>query len=141
MSESMKDLSGRDSINTKRVAIIAALIALVIGLIVILFLFGGGSSFDVNTPKYQDGKLLTTVTNSGQDKKVWIQYNIFRQEGFGSEQVGDTYSYVIDAKKGNTLSTCDVTLKPGPYKVFIYISSYSNNPERIAGFIRDIEVT
>jgi len=137
----MKDLSERESTGTLRVVIIAALIALLIGLVVILIIFGGVSNYDLNTPKYQDGKLLTTITNSGEEQKIWVQYNIFRQEGFGSEQIGNTFSYVMDMKKGNNLSTCDVTLEPGPYKIFIYLTSYSDNPERIAGFIRDIEVT
>lgn len=136
----MKDLSGREPMSTTRVVVVGALIALVIGLVVILLLFAGGSSFDVDTPKYQDGKLLTTISNSGEDRTVWVQYNIFYQEGFGSEQVGDTFSYVTNLKKGNTLSTCDVTLKPGSYKIFIYISSYDEKAERLAGFVRDIEV-
>jgi len=137
----MKDLSERESTGTLRVVIIAALVALLIGLVVILIIFGGISSYDIDTPQYHDGKLMTNISNSGDEQKIWVQYNIFRQEGFGSEQIGNTYSYVIDMKKGNNISTCDVTLEPGPYKIFIYLTSYSENPERIAGFIRDIEVT
>ena len=136
----MKDLSDRDPINSRRTIIIIALLVLLAGLIIIFFMFAGGSNIDADTPIYVDGKLMTTISNSGEDQQAWVQYNIYHQDGLSSNQVGGTYSYVTDLKKGNTLSTCDVTLSPGTYKVFIYISTYDANPVRIAGFIKDIEV-
>ncbi|HJJ39923.1 MAG TPA: hypothetical protein O0X25_00695 [Methanocorpusculum sp.] len=136
----MKDLSDREPITSGRTIIILALLVLLAGLVIILFMFAGGASVDADTPIYVDGKLMTTISNSGDSQKTWVQYNIYRQGGLSSEQVGETYSYITELQKGNTLSTCDVTLSPGTYKVFIYISSCEENPVRIAGFIKDIEV-
>jgi len=136
----MDDLSGRVPKKKVRIIVFSFLIAVLIALVVVLIVFAGGSSYDVDTPVYKDGKLVTTISNSGNDEMVWVQYRIFRQDGLKSEQIGDTFSYGVDLKKGKTVTTCDVNLDPGKYKIFIYLSTYVEDSQRIAGFVRDIEV-
>lgn len=137
----MKDFLERDPVNPRTI-LIGGLAVLLAGLIIILFLFSGGSGIDADTPVYDDGVLKTTISSSGdKPQTVWIQYNIFRQDSmFTSTQIGDTFSFTETLRKGNTLSECPVELERGEYKIFIYISTYEENPKRLAGFIRTIQI-
>lgn len=137
----MKDFLDRDPVNPRSI-LIGGLIVLLAGLIIILMLFSGGSGIDADTPVYDDGILKTTISYSGDDPlKVWVQYNIFRQNSvFSSTQIGGTFSFVETLEKGNTLSECPVELEPGEYKIFLYISTCAENPKRLAGFIRTIQI-
>ena len=137
----MKDFLDRDPINPRNV-LIGGLVVLLAGLIIILFLFSGGSGVDADTPVYDDGILKTTISYTGDEpEKVWVQYNIFRQDGmFSSTQIGNTFSFVKTLTKGNTLSECPVELESGEYKIFIYISTFEENPKRLAGYIRTIQI-
>ena len=140
----MNDLANYGSCPSGKTIIIAALLALLAGLIIIFFMFAGPSCIEADTPIYGDGKLTTILSNSGDNQKTWVQYKIYRREGFSCEQIGDIqqFTYPTELRKGNTLSTCDVMLTPGNYKVFIYIYPYEgqDHPNRIAGFIKDIKV-
>lgn len=137
----MKDFLERDPVNPRTI-LIGGLAVLLAGLIIILFLFSGGSGIDADTPVYDDGVLKTTISSSGdKPQTVWVQYNIFRQDSmFTSTQIGDTFSFTETLRKGNTLSECPVELERGEYKIFIYISTYEENPKRLAGFIRTIQI-
>ena len=137
----MKDFLDRDPINPRNV-LIGGLVVLLAGLIIILFLFSGGSGVDADTPVYDDGILKTTISYTGDEpEKVWVQYNIFRQDGmFSSTQIGNTFSFVETLTKGITLSECPVELESGEYKIFIYISTFEENPKRLAGYIRTIQI-
>ena len=137
----MKDFLDRDPINPRNV-LIGGLVVLLAGLIIILFLFSGGSGVDADTPVYDDGILKTTISYTGDEpEKVWVQYNIFRQDGmFSSTQIGNTFSFVETLTNGNTLSECPVELESGEYKIFIYISTFEENPKRLAGYIRTIQI-
>lgn len=137
----MKDFLERDPVNPRTV-LIGGLTVLLAGLIIILLLFSGGSGIDADTPVYDDGVLKTTISyTKDTPQKVWVQYNIFRQDGmFSSTQIGNTFSFAETLQKGNTLSECPVELDAGEYKIFIYISTYEDNPKRLAGFIRTIQI-
>ena len=137
----MKDFLDRDPINPRNV-LIGGLVVLLAGLIIILFLFSGGSGVDADTRVYDDGILKTTISYTGDEpEKVWVQYNIFRQDGmFSSTQIGNTFSFVETLTNGNTLSECPVELESGEYKIFIYISTFEENPKRLAGYIRTIQI-
>ncbi|MBE6506333.1 MAG: hypothetical protein E7Z72_00185 [Methanocorpusculum parvum] len=137
----MKDFLDRDPVNPRNI-LIGGLLVLLAGLIIILFLFSGGAGIDADTPVYDDGVLKTTISYSGDDSPdVWVQYNIFRQDGmFFSTQIGGTHSFKETLTKGNTLSECPVELEAGEYKIFLYISSYEDNPKRLAGYIRTIQI-
>ncbi|HJJ41543.1 MAG TPA: hypothetical protein O0X63_05195 [Methanocorpusculum sp.] len=137
----MKDFLDRDPVNPRSV-LIGGLVVLLAGLIIILLLFSGGAGVDADTPVYDDGVLKTTISYSGDEpQKVWVQYNIFRQDNLiSSTQIGSTFSFVETLTNGNTLSECPVELDAGEYKIFIYISTYAENPKRLAGFIRTIQI-
>ncbi len=137
----MKDFLDRDPINPRNV-LIGGLVVLLAGLIIILILFSGGSGVDADTPVYDDGILKTTISYTGDEpEKVWVQYNIFHQDGmFSSTQIGNTFSFVETLTKGITLSECPVELESGEYKIFIYISTFEENPKRLAGYIRTIQI-
>ena len=137
----MKDFLDRDPINPRNV-LIGGLVVLLAGLIIILILFSGGSGVDADTKVYYDGILKTTISYTGDEpEKVWVQYNIFHQDGmFSSTQIGNTFSFVETLTKGNTLSECPVELESGEYKIFIYISTFEENPKRLAGYIRTIQI-
>lgn len=137
----MKDFLDRDPVNPRNI-LIGGLVVLLAGLIIILLLFSGGSGIDADTPVYDDGVLKTTISYTGDDAKtVWVQYNIFRQDSIvSSTQIGDTFSFTETLRKGNTLSECPVELEKGEYKIFIYLSTYEENPKRLAGFIRTIQI-
>ncbi len=137
----MKDFLERDPISPRNL-LIGGLIVLLAGLIIILLLFSGGAGINVDTPVYDDGVLKTTITYSGDTPQdVWVQYNIFKQNDIlTSTQIGDTFSFVETLKKGNTLSELPLDLEPGEYKIFIYISTRDETPDRLAGFIRTIQI-
>lgn len=138
----MKDFLEPDPVNP-RTLLIGGLAVLLAGLVIILILFSGGAGINADTPIYDDGVLKTTITYSGDTpQEVWIQYNIFRQENpFSSVQIGETFSFVDTLEKGNTLSLCPVFLEDGEYKIFIYISTLEENPKRLAGFIKTIQIS
>ncbi|MBR4987441.1 MAG: hypothetical protein IKY81_02105 [Methanocorpusculum sp.] len=137
----MKDFLERDPVNPRTI-LIGGLAVLLAGLIIILLLFSGGGGINADTPVYDDGVLKTTISYSDDElQDVWVQYNIFRQDGlFSSTQIGSTFSFAETLTKGNTLSECPVTLEAGEYKIFIYISTYTENPKRLAGYIKTIQI-
>ncbi len=137
----MKDFLERDPVNP-RTLLIGGLTVLLAGLIIILILFSGGGGISADTPVYDDGVLKTTISyDKDTPQKVWVQYNIFRQNGiFSSTQIGKTFSFTETLRKGNILSECPVELEPGEYKIFLYISTYEDNAKRLAGFIHTIQI-
>lgn len=143
----MKDLTSRKpsfslSNASPKTIIIGFLILLLIGLVIIMILFAGGTSIDADDTVYIDGS-LKTIVNYGDDtpQDYWVQYKIYREDGILSrEQVGDLYSYIMTFRKGPNVTEYKIPLKKGDYQIFIYISTVEENPKRVTGFIRSITI-
>ncbi|MCQ2376403.1 MAG: hypothetical protein MJ006_00155 [Methanocorpusculum sp.] len=143
----MKDLSSRRfpvsfSNPSPRVLLIGFLLLMLIGLVIILILFSGGSSMGADDTVYIDGSLKTIVTY-GEDtpQDYWVQYKIYREGGFLSrEQIGELYSYIMTFKKGPNVTEYKIPLQKGDYQVFIYISTVEEHPKRVTGFIHPVTI-
>ncbi|HJJ35928.1 MAG TPA: hypothetical protein O0X27_01990 [Methanocorpusculum sp.] len=142
----MKDLSSRrlsspKSGVTPRMVAIGFLILMLIGLVILMVLFAGGSSIDADESYYIDGKLKTIINYANDDQQtVWVQHTIYREDDLLTrEKIGDTYSTQVKLLKGPNLVEYAVPLEPGVYKVFTYISTTDESPRRITGFISTVE--
>jgi len=143
----MKDLSSRRFSSSKssispRVIAIGFLALMLIGIIILMVLFAGGSTIEADESYYIDGKLKTIISYSEDDhQKVWVQHTIYREDDLLTrEKIGDTYSTTVELLKGPNLVEYAVPLEPGLYKVFTYVSTTDPSPRRITGFISLVEV-
>ena len=144
----MKDLSSRKPLSSAissaspRVLLIGFLILLLIGLVIIMFLFAGGSSVSADDTVYIDGS-LKTVINYGEDlpQDYWVQYKVYRDDGILSRnQIGEVHSTIMTFKKGPNVAGYKIPLPHGDYQIFIYISTVEENPKRVTAFVHSITI-
>lgn len=143
----MRDLSSRrissspSGVNPRVIAI-GFLGLMLIGIIILMILFAGGSTIEADESYYIDGKLKTIITSSTDEpQKVWVQHTVYREDDLLTrEKIGDTYSSVVELVKGPNLVEYPLVLEPGEYKIFTYVSTADDSPRRITGFISQIEV-
>lgn len=115
---------------------------LIVGIIVILLVFSGAPQIEAKDPVYEKGMLKTVFTYGNEEPlDVWIQYEIFKEDGmFSSAKISPMQSVTATFKKGGTLSELPVKLDAGKYKIFIYILERKDSNKRITGFIKYADV-
>lgn len=126
----------------RKTLLIAGIVVIVAAVICIVLVLAGGSSITADTPVYENGVLKTSIHYDGEQKDVWFQYNIFRQDTLlSSTQVLDSLAVTGTLTKGDSVSELEINLEPGEYKVFIYVLERDEGTKRITGFIRNIVIT
>ena len=126
----------------RKILLIAGTIIIVAAVICVVMVFAGGTSITADTPVYENGILKTSVHYDGEQKDVWFQYNIFRQDSLlSSTQVVNSLAVLGTLTKGDSVSELKINLEPGEYKVFIYVLERDEGTKRITGFIRNIVIT
>ncbi|HKM42052.1 MAG TPA: hypothetical protein VJY43_05740 [Methanocorpusculum sp.] len=125
----------------RKILLIAGTIIIVAAVICVVMVFAGGTSITADTPVYENGILKTSVHYDGEQKDVWFQYNIFRQDSLlSSTQVVNSLAVLGTLTKGDSVSELKINLEPGEYKVFIYVLERDEGTKRITGFIRNIVI-
>ncbi|HJJ28248.1 MAG TPA: hypothetical protein O0X70_02525 [Methanocorpusculum sp.] len=130
-----------DSGDRKKIYI-GGLIFLIIGIAVILIVFSGGAHIEVKSLSYENAEITTVFGyDSDEPRDVWIQYRVFKVNGpFSTTEIIENESQAATLVNGDNISRLKVALEPGEYKVFIYIIDYEDMKQRIAGFIRYVNV-
>ena len=125
----------------KHLLIISGVVCFVAAVALILVLTGG-TTLTAGTSVYQNGVLTTPIHYEGEDKDVWFQYNIFRQDTLlESTQVCESESVLGTLTKGDFTTDLEIDLPPGEYKVFIYVLERADGTPRITGFIQNIVIS
>lgn len=121
---------------------IGGAVLLIIGIAVILILFSGSAHTEIKSLTYNDDNLTAVYTYDGDDPhKVWIQYKVLRVNNiFSTTEVIPMTSCIDTLVKGENVSSIPAKLSPGEYKIFIYIVDFEDMTNRLAGFIRYLEV-
>ncbi|ABN06910.1 hypothetical protein Mlab_0738 [Methanocorpusculum labreanum Z] len=124
----------------KHLLIIGGVVCIVAAIALILILTGG-TTLTAGTSVYENGVLTTPIHYDGEEKDVWFQYNIFRQDTLlGSTQVCESESVLGTLTKGDFTTDFQIDLPPGEYKVFIYVLERDDGTRRITGFIQNIVI-
>ncbi len=90
--------------------------------VALILVLTGGTSLTAGTSVYKNGVLTTPIHYDGDEKDVWFQYNISRQDTLlGSTQVCESESVLGTLTKGDFNTEFQIDLPPGEYKVFIYV--------------------
>ena len=111
----------------------------VLAAIALILVFTGGTSLTAGTSVYENGVLTTPIHYEGEQRDVWFQYNIFRQNTLlSSTQVCESESVLGTLTKGDFTTKLQIDLPPGEYKVFIYVLERDDGTPRITGFIQNI---
>ncbi|WP_319378810.1 hypothetical protein [uncultured Methanocorpusculum sp.] len=125
----------------KHLLIIGGVVCIVAAIALILILTGG-TTLTAGTSVYENGVLTTPIHYDGEEKNVWFQYNIFRQDTLlGSTQVCESESVLGTLTKGDFTTELQIDLPPGEYKVFIYVLERDEGTRRITGFIQNIVIS
>lgn len=125
----------------KTLLIIGVVVCVAAGICLILA-FTGGTSITTGTSLYEGGVLTTPIHYDGEQRDVWFQYNIFRQDTLlSSTQVCESESVLGTLTKGDSVTELQIDLPPGEYKVFIYVLDRGEGTRRITGFIQNILIT
>ena len=104
-------------------------------LILFSFLCGCVSS-NIGDVRYTNGSLTATISNPGQPADAFVQVTVYQVDGLSQSE----YTVVMTGfklKNGENTVMIPVTLKPGTYKLNIYLLQEG---ERKTAVIRDIVV-
>jgi hypothetical protein len=105
--------------------------------VLILFsFFSGCVSSSVGDVTYADGGLTASISNPGQPADAFVQTTVYQVDGLSQSE----YTVVmtgVKLKNGENTVKIPVFLKPGTYKLNIYLIQEG---ERKTAVIRDIVV-
>ena len=95
----------------------------ILAAVALILVFTGGTILTAGTSVYQNGVLTTPIHYEGEEKDVWFQYNIFRQDTLLRVHTGVRIRIgPWDADKRATSPPNWRSISPrGEYKVFIYV--------------------
>jgi len=126
----------------RKTLLIIGSVVCVLAAIALILVFTGGNSLTAGTSVYEKGVLTTPIHYDGEQRDVWFQYNIFRQDTLlSSTQVCESESVLGTLTKGDSVTELQIDLPPGEYKVFIYVLERAEGTPRITGFIQNILIT
>ncbi|HJJ47426.1 MAG TPA: hypothetical protein O0X39_00330 [Methanocorpusculum sp.] len=130
-----------DTVDRKKIYIGGAIL-LIIGIAVILIVFSGGAHIEAKSLTYNNGELAAVFGyDSDEPHKVWIQYRVFKVNGpFSTTEINGIDTQIATLQKGDTVSKFKLDLEPGEYKVFMYVIDFEDMKQRLAAFIRYINV-
>jgi hypothetical protein len=107
-----------------------------LALLVLFSFFCGCVSSSIGDMRYTNGSLATTITNPGHPADAFVQVTVYEVNGLTQQE----YTVVMEGiklKTGDNAVKIPVTLKPGTYKLNIYLIQEG---ERKTAVIRDIVV-
>lgn len=105
--------------------------------ILVLFLFFCGCvSSSIGDMTYTNGALATTINNPGHPSDAFVQVTVYEVNGL-TQQEYTVLMEGIKLKTGDNTVKIPVTLRPGTYKLNIYLIQEG---ERKTAVIRDIVV-
>jgi hypothetical protein len=99
-------------------------------------LFSGCTTLDIGHAGYANDTVSFTVTNTGEPSGVFVQVTVYEIKNNRQEETG-VFSAPLSLQEGENTALVSGTLKPGQYKLYIYLIQ---NGERKAAAIRDIVV-
>jgi hypothetical protein len=103
----------------------------------ILFSFLSGCvSSSVGDVRYSDGGLSATISNPGQPADAFVQVTVYQVDGLSQSEY-KVVMHSVNLKTGENTVIVPLPLKPGTYKLNIYLIQEG---ERKTAVIRDIVV-
>jgi hypothetical protein len=112
------------------------IIAAGMALVVLFSLVCGCVSSSIGDVRYANGGLAATISNPGQPTSAFVQVTIYQVTGL-SQQEQSFAMHPVKLNSGDNTVFIPLTLKPGTYKLNIYLIQ---DGERKTAVIRDIVV-
>jgi hypothetical protein len=112
------------------------IIAAGLALLVLFLAVCGCVSSSIGDISYTNGGLAATVNNPGQPTNAFVQVTIYQVTGLSQQELSVVMTSV-KLKSGDNNVLIPVVLKPGNYKLNIYLIQ---DGERKTAVIRDIVV-
>jgi hypothetical protein len=106
------------------------------GILVIALLFSGCTTIDIGDTGYTNDSISLTITNTGEPSEGYVQVTVYEIKNNQQEETGVFFA-PLALPQGETTASVPGKLKPGRYKLYIYLIQ---NGERKAATIRDIMV-
>ena len=102
----------------------------------VALLFSGCTTIDIGNAGYANNTVSLSITNTGGPSEGFVQVTVYEIENNQQEETGVFYA-PLALHEGENTALIPGTLKPGQYKLYIYLIQ---NSERKAAVIRDIVV-
>ena len=102
----------------------------------VALLFSGCTTIGIGNAGYTNNTVSLTITNAGGPSEGYIQVTVYEIKN--NQQVEtDVFYAPLALRQGENTAIVPGTLRPGQYKLYIYLIQ---NSERKAAAIRDIVV-
>ena len=105
-------------------------------LLVLLFLLSGCVSMSIGGVSYTNDGLFAIINNPGPPSDAFVQVTVYQVNGM-AQQEQTVFMTPVKLNAGNNTVLIPGTLKPGTYKLYIYLIRHN---ERITAVIRDLVV-
>lgn len=106
------------------------------GILFVALLFSGCTTIDISEAGYTNNTVSLTITNAGGPSEGYVQVTVYEIKNNQQEE-SDVFYAPLALHQGENTVLIPGTLKPGQYKLYIYLIQ---NGERKAATIRDIVV-
>lgn len=102
----------------------------------LLLLFSGCTTIGIGDAGYTNNTVSLTITNTGRPSEGYVQVTVYEIKEARQEEI-DAFYAPLALQPGENTALVPATLRPGQYKLYIYLIQ---NGERKAAAIRDIVV-
>lgn len=107
------------------------------GILLAILIFSGCTAIGIGNAEYANNTITLPITNTGDPSEGYIQVTVY-EITHNQQKETDVFYAPLALQQGENTAKIPGTLKPGQYKLYIYLIQ---NGERTASTIRDIVVT